>query len=153
MAMKRVLVISAVALVLLAGGLASLVAFRPSATQAARSQAGQPAATAAVGCCRCPRAVLPLPAEGVARAADQAQIEAPALYKGFGPVVVELAWRATFRLNVWASTPFQCSNRIRQRTVVVDLLFPKMLPSASLSEGVVLVSRFRTGYRVWEVGH
>jgi hypothetical protein len=37
--------------------------------------------------------------------------------------------------------------------VVVDLLFPKMLPSASLSQGVVLVSRFRTGYRVWEAGH
>ena len=42
---------------------------------------------------------------------------------------------------------------LRRRTVVVDLLFPKMLPSASLSEAVVLVSRFRTGYRVWEVAH
>jgi hypothetical protein len=153
MAMRRVLVISAVALVLLAGGLAGWVALRPSATQAARSQAGQPAVTVAAGCCRCPRAVLPLPAEGVARAAGQARIQAPALYKGFGPAVVELAWRAAFRLSVWASAPFQCSNQIRQRTVVVDLLFPKMLPSASLSQGVVLVSRFRTGYRVWEAGH
>ena len=36
---------------------------------------------------------------------------------------------------------------------MVDLLFPKMLPSASLSEAVVLVSLFNTGYRVWEVAH
>jgi len=94
-----------------------------------------------------------LPADAVDRAADQALIQAPFLYPKFGPAEVELAWRAIFRLQVWASTPFQCSNLVRRRTVVVDLLFPKMLPSASLSEGVVLVSLFKTGYRVWEVGH
>jgi hypothetical protein len=42
---------------------------------------------------------------------------------------------------------------VRSRTVVVDLLFPKMLPSASLSEGAVFVSLFRTGYQVWDVAH
>ena len=110
---------------------------------ASRDQACDPC------CCR----VLPLPADAVARAADQARIQAPFLYPKFGPAVVELAWRAIFKLQVWASTPFQCSNLVRQRTVVVDLLFPKMLPSASLSEGVVLVSLFKTGYQVWEVGH
>jgi hypothetical protein len=67
--------------------------------------------------------------------------------------VVELAWLAKFRLNVWAAAPFNCSTQVRNRTVVVDLLFPKMLPSASLSEGVVLVSLFRTGYQVWQVAH
>jgi hypothetical protein len=36
---------------------------------------------------------------------------------------------------------------------VVDLLFPSLLPSASLSRGVVLVSRFPTGYRVWALAH
>jgi len=96
---------------------------------------------------------LALPADAVDRAADQARIQAPFLYPKFGPAVVELAWRAIFRLQVWASTPFQCSNLVRQRTVVVDLLFPKMLPSASLSEGVVLVSLFKTGYQVWEAAH
>ena len=49
--------------------------------------------------------------------------------------------------------PFQCGKVVRERTVVVDLLFPRMLPSASLSGGVVLVSLFQTGYRVWEAGH
>jgi hypothetical protein len=82
-----------------------------------------------------------------------ARIEAPALYKGFGPAVVELAWLAKFKLNVWAAAPFRCSPRVRNRTVAVDLLFPKMLPSASLSEGVVFVSLFPAGYQVWDVAH
>jgi hypothetical protein len=38
---------------------------------------------------RCPTDVLPLPAEAVARAADQALIQTPALYQG--PAVVECA--------------------------------------------------------------
>jgi len=70
-----------------------------------------------------------------------------------GPAAVELAWRAKFKLNVWAAAPFGCSSRVRNRTVVVDLLFPKMLPSASLSEGMVFVSLFRAGYPVWDVAH
>ena len=152
--MSRILVVSVVAAVVLAGGLAGGAVFWPSSTQAAGRHATRPATIAAVGCCRCPKAPpLPLPADAVARAADQARIQAPFLYPKFGPAVVELAWRAIFKLQVWASTPFQCSNLVRQRTVVVDLLFPKMLPSASLSEGVVLVSLFKTGYQVWEVGH
>jgi hypothetical protein len=47
----------------------------------------------------------------------------------------------------------QCGTRVFRRTVVVDLLFPKMLPSASLSQGTVFVSRSGTGYQVWEVAH
>ncbi|HEY5288240.1 MAG TPA: hypothetical protein VIJ50_14175 [Solirubrobacteraceae bacterium] len=40
---------------------------------------------------------------------------------------------------------------IQARMVVVELQFPKEWPSASLSEGVVFVSRFKGGYRVWGV--
>ena len=152
--MRRVFVISAMVAVLLAGVLASVLAFQPAPTQAAGRHAAKPGTAAAVECCRCPKTrPLPLPPDAVDRAADQARIQAPFLYRGFGPAVVALAWLAKFKLNVWASTPFQCSNLVRSRTVVVDLLFPKMLPSASLSQGVVLVSLFPTGYRVWEVGH
>ncbi|HZC52000.1 MAG TPA: hypothetical protein VE441_05840 [Mycobacterium sp.] len=133
---------------ILAGGLTAGAVSEP-ATKAASPRVQDSSATLG----RCPTNALPLTAESVARAADQARIEAPALYKGFGPAVVELAWRAKFRLTVWASTRFNCSDKARRRSVVVDLLFPQMLPSASLSEGVVLVSRFPTGYRVWEVGH
>ena len=152
--MRRVFVISAMVAVLLAGVLASVLAFQPAPTQAAGRHAAKPGTAAGVECCRCPKTrPLPLPPDAVDRAADQARIQAPFLYRGFGPAVVELAWLAKFKLNVWASTPLQCSNLVRSRTVVVDLLFPKMLPSASLSQGVVLVSLFPTGYRVWEVGH
>jgi hypothetical protein len=38
--------------------------------------------------------------------------------------VVELSWLAKFRLNVWASTPLDWISQVRNRTVVVDLLFP-----------------------------
>ena len=148
--MRRVVVIGIVIAVVMAGGLAGVLAFWPSPTQAAPpGRAGAPAVMLG----RCPTGALPLPAEAVARAAGQARIQAPALYRGFGPAVVELAWLAKFRLNVWAAAPFGCGSRARNRTVVVDLLFPKMLPSASLSQGVVFVSLFRTGYQVWDVAH
>lgn len=150
MAVRRLIIVSVAVAVVVAGALAGVLAFRPAATQAASPpRAGTP--HVALG--RCPAGALPLPAEAVARAADQARIEAPALYRGFGPAVVELAWLAKFKLNVWAAAPFRCSPRARNRTVVVDLLFPKMLPSASLSEGVVFVSLFPAGYQVWDVAH
>jgi hypothetical protein len=47
----------------------------------------------------------------------------------------------------------QCGRRAFHRTVVVQLLFPKERPSASLSQGVVFVSRFATDYRVWKMAH
>jgi hypothetical protein len=149
MAMRRLFVIG-VAAAVVGGTLAGALAFRAAATGAAASPRAR-ASHVVLGAC--PRDALPLPAEAVARAADQARIQAPALYKGFGPAVVELAWLAKFKLTVWAAAPFNCSQRVRDRTVVVDLLFPKMLPSASLSEGVVFVSLFRTGYQVWDVAH
>jgi hypothetical protein len=37
--------------------------------------------------------------------------------------------------------------------VVVDLEFPRMLPSTSLSQGTVFISRVGRRYRVWEVAH
>ena len=48
---------------------------------------------------------------------------------------------------------FQCGKRIQVRTIVVELRFPKELPSTSLAEGVVFVSHFKRGYEVWEVAH
>lgn len=48
---------------------------------------------------------------------------------------------------------FECGKTIQAKTVVVELRFPKDLPSASLSEGVVFVSRFKSGYQVWGVAH
>ena len=47
----------------------------------------------------------------------------------------------------------KCGHTVRNRTVVVYLEFPSMRPSSSLSQGVVLVSRFRGSFRVWAVLH
>jgi hypothetical protein len=44
-----------------------------------------------------------------------------------------------------------CGASIGQRTYVVQLNFTAELPSASLSHGVVFVSRFVTGWQVWLV--
>jgi hypothetical protein len=33
------------------------------------------------------------------------------------------------------------------------MLFPRMLPSASLSQAVVFVARFSDAYRVWYLAH
>ena len=148
--MRRLIIISVAVAVVVAGAVAGALAFRPAAAQAV-SPLRPGVSQVALG--RCPAGALPLPAEAVARAADQARIEAPALYKGFGPAVVELAWLAKFKLNVWAAAPFRCSPQVRNRTVVVVLLFPMMLPSASLAEGVVFVSLFPVGYQVWDVAH
>jgi hypothetical protein len=40
-----------------------------------------------------------------------------------------------------------------RRTVVVYLTLRAFEPSASLSQKVYFVGRFRAGYRVWEVVH
>lgn len=153
--MKRLFAIAVAVAAMLAGALAAVLALQPSAHHAARTAAAVSATTmtpiAALG--QCPSNPSPLTAESVARAADQARIEAPALYPRRGPAVVELAWQAAFRLNVWAAVPFQCSSQVRSRTIVVDLLFPKMLPNETLSKGVVFVSLFPAGYRVWNVAH
>ena len=48
---------------------------------------------------------------------------------------------------------FECGARVWRRTVVVYITLRAFLPSASLSERVVFVGRFKSGYRVWQVVH
>jgi hypothetical protein len=102
----------------------------------------------------CPENALALPGEAVACAADQARIEAPALYEGIDArgVTVTAAYWATYGLR-GAQVEVECGSSTVRKSVVVELFFPKMLPSASLSQGTVFVSRFPDGYRVWEVAH
>jgi hypothetical protein len=145
---QRLLAATVVLAACAAGGLVTVVAFAPSATQAAPPQ---PAATVVLG--RCPKHPLPLPPEAVARAADQARIQAPFLYRGSGPAVVVRSALAPYAGPRGEEVSAQCGRRVFRRTVAVDLLFPKMLPSASLSQGTVFVSRFGTGYQVWQVAH
>jgi hypothetical protein len=47
----------------------------------------------------------------------------------------------------------ECGTRVWRRTVVVYITLRAFLPSASLSERVDFVGRFKGGYRVWQVVH
>jgi len=47
----------------------------------------------------------------------------------------------------------ECDAKARARTVVVYIDLRAFHPSASLSERVSFVARFRGGYRVWEIAH
>jgi hypothetical protein len=104
---------------------------------------------------RCPTGTLGLPADGVIGAAREALGEAardyPRLTTGGAEVIA--ADRAGFAGARGSEVARQCGAKVDDRTVVVQLLFPRMLPSASLSEAVVAVSRFAHGYRVWEILH
>jgi hypothetical protein len=105
----------------------------------------------------CPKQQMQrLPSDAVARAADAALDQAPAVYRGtkLGGMRVTEAILATLDdagRGGYARTA--CGRRAQQRTVVVSLEFPAMRPSASLSQGVVLVARFSGQYRVWAQLH
>jgi hypothetical protein len=140
--MRRVIV----AIGVVAGRLAAALAFGPSPIRAALPNG------VAAGI-RCPARADVLPADAVARGADRARTQAPHLYPGLGPAVVTQSSLAPYVSPRGNEVKHQCGSRAFHRTVVVGLLFPKELPSASLSQGTVFVSLFATGYQVWEVAH
>lgn len=97
----------------------------------------------------CPRSALPLGANALAPATRVALAKEPASAKA-QVVSASLAWADTQRGKQVA---FQCGRRARERTVVVYVLRRALLPAQSASQGVYFVSRFRDGYRVWEIAH
>jgi hypothetical protein len=106
----------------------------------------------------CPRKARPLPPDALAGATRAALREAPSLYGGPGGIDTRdrRATRATLARIAGArgrQVQRQCGRRVQRRTVVVDLEFPRMLPSASLSQGTVFVARVGLRYRIWEVAH
>jgi hypothetical protein len=115
----------------------------------------QPLPTFAQG--TCPKAHMQkLGRDAVARATVAALEEARIVFRGTklkGARVTSAIFArndANGRGN-YART--KCGARVQNRTVVVNLEFPAMLPSASLSQGVVLVSKFAGEYRVWAQLH
>ena len=98
----------------------------------------------------CPKRTLPLPADAVAT--SEALHEVARLYRGyrFKGMRVDLAERAALDHDPRAQhARVVCGRRVQRHTVVVFLTFPAMTPSASLQQGVLLVARFKRGYRVW----
>lgn len=103
----------------------------------------------------CPAGILRLTADGVPRAATRALAEASRLYPGINTRGAEVmaADRSAFAGARGREVKFLCGSKVAARTVVVQMLFPKMLPSGSLSQGVLFAGRFAHGYRVWYVAH
>lgn len=128
--------------VMLSTGAAARPHPAPGRTAAARSQG-------------CPAGMLALPPAGVQHAASQALAEAAKLYPGLNTHGAEVmaADRSAFAGARGQEAGALCGKRVAARTVVVQMLFPRMLPSASLSESVVFAGRFADGYRVWYVAH
>ena len=101
------------------------------------------------------KAALPLSAHATSKAAHTALATAPGLYKELNVKGAKVVWSkvATAAGPRGGEVAFQCGKKIQARTIVVELRFPKELPSTSLSEGVLFVSRFKSGYQVWERVH
>lgn len=111
-------------------------------------------ATASFAAKDCP-APLRLPGNGIAPAANRALDEVKRLYDGIDTTNA----RATQAARGPAAgvrgrqIKKECGLKVQRRSVVVELFFPKMRESASLSQGTVFVSRFRRSYKVWERAH
>lgn len=98
---------------------------------------------------------LKLPGNGVAPAANRALEEAGRLYDGLNTknTRVTQAARGPAAGVRGRQIRKECGGKVQRRSVVVELFFPEMRESASLSQGTVFVSRFPRGYRVWERAH
>jgi hypothetical protein len=134
---------------------AVLVGVPLGALQATGTGGGSPARQAGSAC---PQEARPLPADALAGATRAALREAPSLYGG--PRGIDTRGRRATRAALaqvagarGGQVRRECGRRVQRRTVVVDLEFPRMLPSASLSQGTVFISRLGRRYQVWEVAH
>ena len=123
------------------------------AVDTSAAPAGRPLPEAAKG--PCPR-LHPerLPSDALAGATRAALDEARALY----PDLNLTEMRATEAILATKDTnrggyAAKCGRATQARTVIVYLEFPRMKPSTSLSEGVVLLSRFSNWFRVWAQLH
>jgi hypothetical protein len=154
MMIKRMLMAAGVAAAATAAGLAAMPAATAHQVTAHRVTLAVIAATAN----HCPpsaKGALPLQASGVQLSADQALAEAATLYKGLNTTGAEVLAgdRSAFAGARGREVRYLCGETMAARTVVVTMRFPKMLPSASLSQGVVFVARFPRGYKVWYIAH
>lgn len=96
-----------------------------------------------------PRGLLPLTANPIGPS-----VKAALRYtnRGAKPQVVR-ADLATVDHDRGGGAKFECGSRAWRRTVVVYITLRGFLPSASLSEKVFFVGRFKSGYRVWQLVH
>lgn len=97
----------------------------------------------------CPSKPFPLPSDATYLAEQTALGD----YQEKGPVLMVSSRLAPLAGPRGKEVLARCGPTTFKRTVVVELLFPKMLPSASLSQGTVFISLSTSGYHIWEVAH
>jgi hypothetical protein len=100
---------------------------------------------------QCPTKALRLKDASIAKATRAALRAAPRIYDVDRAVAMRAA-RAGVSPRA-GQVRRMCGRKIVRRTVVVDLRFPELLPSASLSQGTVLVARRFAGHYVWFRAH
>ena len=97
----------------------------------------------------CPRSALPLSDNSIAPASRAAF----AREKPSSRPQVTGASSAPTDVQRGPMAKAECGTRIWRRTIVVYIDLRAFQPSASLSARVSFVSRFRAGYRVWQIVH
>jgi hypothetical protein len=97
----------------------------------------------------CPRGALPLLANSIAPASRAALAREKPSSRG----QVTGALFASMDPARGGPARTRCGRRAWKRTVVVYIDLRAFHPSASLSERVSYVARFRSGYQVWQIVH
>ncbi|HKP18344.1 MAG TPA: hypothetical protein VJT84_07680 [Gaiellaceae bacterium] len=98
---------------------------------------------------RCPRDLLPLPANAIGPAAAAALA---ADKPGNRPQVTSASLASRDRAR-GPEVKVRCGTTVWQRTVVVYITDRALLPSESLAQRVLFVGRTASGYRIWQRAH
>jgi hypothetical protein len=104
----------------------------------------------------CPKAVpQKLPPDALAGATRAALVYFENIEEAEGQYAVsaERGLRGEFYRYNCPELSVQRAKLLQKRTVVVSLEWPKMFPSASLSQHTVFVAKFEGEYRVWWMWH
>jgi hypothetical protein len=128
---------------------AGLLAVLVSSAARARTGSSPPVCTRGLTTVQVdPRGLLPLTANPIGPSA-----KAALRFAKSGKPQVVAADLATVDHQRGGEAKYDCGTRVWRRSVVVYITLRAFLPSASLSEKVFFVGRFKTGYRVWQIVH
>ena len=106
---------------------------------------------------RCPRTAQPVRDRDLPTAARATLLAVPLLYRNDRGVDVRDATARAARLGVvWTRSGLAratCGARVAARTIAVNVRFPRVTWSASLSSAVFFVSRVPDGWVIWHQAH
>jgi hypothetical protein len=132
---------------------ASTIEAQTTESRAKELQAREPPASLGIDLVHCPEAEPEkLPPDALAGATEAALEQVPQVFGDVEANEDAYASSASRGGDQMITKGLGCSKLLRDRSVTVDLIFPKMLPSASLSQHTVFVARFRGDYWVWGIG-